>query len=116
MKAQRDDLLILYNFKEESVFLIWLFVFWSRNVTYARMQHDFKLVYLFRWQRSGLFADGLQRNIELALKDQLLIVLDDIGLYRDTHITNGKFQCCLSLVRSSNPVGSQPVFLRVWIL
>lgn len=52
------------------------------------------LLHLSALQGRGLFADGLQGHMELALEDQLFVVFDDVGLHG--HASQNEIPCvCL---------------------
>lgn len=57
------------------------------------------LLHLSALQGRGLFADGLQGHMELALEDQLFVVFDDAGLHgHTTQNGNRKHVCFFGLV------------------
>lgn len=53
------------------------------------------LQHLSALQGCGLFADGLQGHMELALKDQLFVVFDDVSLHGHTSQNGNRNPVCV---------------------
>lgn len=67
---------------------------------------------LFGSQRTGLFANGLQRHVELTLQDQLFVVLNHICLQRETLITVGAFLCEIIPTETSDSALGYNLFIE----